>query len=882
MKKSPVYRILVLFATLPVFFISPSKAFPAALVQSASAIPSSSSGASITKTFAAPTVKGDLIVATVTWGTSGTLVCSDNKGNSYLNAKVLYDASNNQSWAVCYAIDLTGGVTSVKGAFPQSNYRAIAIHEFTGVAAANPLDGSAGRAGNPGCIVVDCVTSTAINTSQAGDLIFGAVVDVSGNMATITPGASFIQAQNPVHATLLSLATEYATQSAAGSTASTFTFSRADAYIDIVVAFKPAGPPLLDTTPPSIPANLSATAVSASQINLTWAASTDNIAVAGYRIFRNGLQTGTSSSTSFSDTGLASDTTYSYTVSAFDAAGNLSAPSSSASATTLAAPPILSNGTPSGTLPAATTTATLSLLTNEAATCRYATAPNTAYGDMPNIFVTTGGTQHSTAVSGLKSGFTYNYYVRCQDAAGNVNSTDFPITFAIAASGANPTPTLVQSVSHPAMSTSPIGFLKVSLPNPSLAHNALLVGCTWGDASAGATVSDDKGNVWGNGPAARDSARFQSAQVFYALNATAGTRTITITFGAPTSFVQCVASEWYNIAESNALDASGAAVTHSMGTVASGNITTSADGDLIVQYASADDVDWHASPLTWLAGQGFTLLTADDTSGTASQYQVQTTHGPVNPTLAVSPGVISGVTSTVALKAASAGTPPAPGIRVKSIQVFNAPQYMSSVPQILKLQAPSTGNLIALIWNGGTTELPTGISSSPSNVWDHVPTPANNNGYSMWIWYAANASTSPKMEITVSHATAPIFTTIAMYDITGAATSPFDTTTSLTGYFGAPSGIVTGTTVTPTTANGLVIGAIQEYSETATGVSIGYFDSALTQEYQLLTLDQDGGYMHYYNPDTSAVHMNWTYSNHEQGLNVGNWWSQAIAFEGAR
>src|SRR5437016_1813825 len=92
---------------------------------------------------------------------------------------------------------------------------------------------------------------------------------------------------------------------------------------------------VLDTTAPSVPANLTATAVSNTQINLSWSASTDNVGVSGYKIFRNNIQTGTSTTTSFSDMGLAASTTYSYTVSAFDAAGNESARSSPVTATTL-------------------------------------------------------------------------------------------------------------------------------------------------------------------------------------------------------------------------------------------------------------------------------------------------------------------------------------------------------------------------------------------------------------------------------------------------------------------------------------------------------------------------------------------------------------------
>jgi len=90
-----------------------------------------------------------------------------------------------------------------------------------------------------------------------------------------------------------------------------------------------------DTTPPSTPANLSATAISSSAINLSWTASTDNVGVTGYRIYRGGVQIGTSGTPSYADSNLASNTSYSYTVAAVDGAGNNSAQSLSANATTL-------------------------------------------------------------------------------------------------------------------------------------------------------------------------------------------------------------------------------------------------------------------------------------------------------------------------------------------------------------------------------------------------------------------------------------------------------------------------------------------------------------------------------------------------------------------
>ena len=93
---------------------------------------------------------------------------------------------------------------------------------------------------------------------------------------------------------------------------------------------------IIDTTAPSIPTGLTATAISSSQINLSWIASTDNVAVTGYQVFRGGNQIATVATASYSDTGLTAGTNYVYTVKAVDAVGNVSAASGSANATTIA------------------------------------------------------------------------------------------------------------------------------------------------------------------------------------------------------------------------------------------------------------------------------------------------------------------------------------------------------------------------------------------------------------------------------------------------------------------------------------------------------------------------------------------------------------------
>ncbi len=102
-----------------------------------------------------------------------------------------------------------------------------------------------------------------------------------------------------------------------------------------------------DTQPPSIPANLFATAVSPDSIDLAWDPSTDNVGVATYVVYRDGTQIATTTMPSYSDTGLAASTSYVYTVAAVDGAGNGSPASSPAvAATPSSSVPVAAAGAP--------------------------------------------------------------------------------------------------------------------------------------------------------------------------------------------------------------------------------------------------------------------------------------------------------------------------------------------------------------------------------------------------------------------------------------------------------------------------------------------------------------------------------------------------------
>jgi len=144
----------------------------------------------------------------------------------------------------------------------------------------------------------------------------------------------------------------------------------------------------------------------------------------------------TSQSTSV--TGLTNGTTYNYYVRCQDTAGNANPDDYLITFSVKAAdttPPVRSAGSPTGTLAVGTTQTAMSLVTNEAATCRYSTTAGVAYASMTATFAGAGTTAQSTTITGLTNGATYNYYVRCQDTYGNANPDDYLITFSVASAG---------------------------------------------------------------------------------------------------------------------------------------------------------------------------------------------------------------------------------------------------------------------------------------------------------------------------------------------------------------------------------------------------------------------------------------------------------------
>jgi len=183
-----------------------------------------------------------------------------------------------------------------------------------------------------------------------------------------------------------------------------------------------------DTIPPSTPANLVATAASGTQIGLAWTASTDNVGVTGYSIFRCAgpgcttfTKVGTSATNAYTNTGLTSATSYTYKVQATDAAGNLSGFSNTASAVT---PDTVAPTAPTNLLATASSSSQIGL-TWTASTDNVGVTGYSIYrcsGAGCTTFSKIGTSASAGfADSGLTASTSYSYKVQATDAAANLS-----------------------------------------------------------------------------------------------------------------------------------------------------------------------------------------------------------------------------------------------------------------------------------------------------------------------------------------------------------------------------------------------------------------------------------------------------------------------------
>lgn len=226
-----------------------------------------------------------------------------------------------------------------------------------------------------------------------------------------------------------------------------------------ITPFPSPTPTSYDTQPPSIPTNLRTTNVSATQVGLAWDASTDNVGVARYDIFRDYAYVTSTTGTSYTNTNLLPGKGYMYYVKAKDTVGNYSAASAKLTVTTAYVGPS-PTATPTSTptpIPVADTqppAAPTNLIATSISTNQIALKWNAAtdnvgvvryelYRDYAYLTATT-GTSFTNIL--LSPGRTYKYYLKARDAAGNSSVASSILTVTTAYIGGSPTPTLTPTI----------------------------------------------------------------------------------------------------------------------------------------------------------------------------------------------------------------------------------------------------------------------------------------------------------------------------------------------------------------------------------------------------------------------------------------------------
>jgi Concanavalin A-like lectin/glucanases superfamily/Chitobiase/beta-hexosaminidase C-terminal domain/IPT/TIG domain/Fibronectin type III domain len=301
--------------------------------QVAAATPQSAT-ATVPVSYPSAQTAGDLNIVVVGWNdtTASVQTVKDSAGNNYMLAiGPTVGAGLQQS--IYYASSIVGGSNTVTVTFSQAaQFPDVRILEYRGL---STLDVTAGASGNS-----VTASSGAAATTSANELIFGADM-----VATATTGAGSGFASRIITSPNGDIAEDKVVTTAGSNTATAAVGSAGPWVMQMVTFTASSGSSGGDTTPPTAPSNLTATAESASQINISWTASTDNVRVTGYYVQRCSgsgcasfaqVASVSGTTTAYNDTGLAGSTSYSYRVQATDAAGNLSTFSNTASATTSA------------------------------------------------------------------------------------------------------------------------------------------------------------------------------------------------------------------------------------------------------------------------------------------------------------------------------------------------------------------------------------------------------------------------------------------------------------------------------------------------------------------------------------------------------------------
>jgi len=271
--------------------------------------------------FKSVTGAGNLIVVALRKAAPQTCSVADNRGNSY-GLIATADQPDDHRDHLWYAKNIYGGATTVTITCPQVGTTRFAIHEFSGIDTASPLDRISTNSDLSGTSAT--ASTGSMSPSQANELVFG-FCSVA-NSSTFSPGSGYSLAQTAGG----KIGTLYKTISTTGSQTPNFSINPADVSVCIGATFKAAATSVAsptDTTVPSI-SGVQVSSITTSSATISWNTNESATTQVEYGLtsaYGNQSTEVSSLTTPHSVTlsGLMGNTTYNFRVKSRDSSSNL-------------------------------------------------------------------------------------------------------------------------------------------------------------------------------------------------------------------------------------------------------------------------------------------------------------------------------------------------------------------------------------------------------------------------------------------------------------------------------------------------------------------------------------------------------------------------------
>lgn len=424
------------------------------------------------------------------------------------------------------------------------------------------------------------------------------------------------------------------------------------------------------------------------------------------------------------------------------------------------------------------------------------------------------------------------------------------------------TPKLVYSKSLAAPGESGNGFKITyggSMGTGTLANNLLTIRITSPHGSTVSSIVDNQGTTYTLGVSVDSGSGGWITSLYYAAGVPAGITLITVNYSSSVADWHGAVMEYSGIATSSPAD--GTCSNHATSVACSSAITTTGSNDLVVASMiglSSGTIEWNRLS-TIVPGGSFFFDAADTQCSNADEEYVQASPGSVTPSFTVTGSSQSFNIVGMAFKAS-----PYAGTNPTNMYILHQQhtQISGSGPASVPTYFVSSGNLLVASFELGNSATTASIDTcTPSNTWTKK---TEGTLWPQFFYIPSSGTFSTNLQCTFHGGGSGNNGMLVIYDIVGAAASPFDVLTS--GQSSGNGGFVSGT-VTPTKFPGIFFGAANDGIGPVTNVGVSgtagaIFDNTVyTGETDAGQLNNGDAWQHLFFNSTSTITYTWTMAN---------------------